>query len=185
MVSLFIIFPLSFPTENVKMNHRISNVSVFGATDSSRSWLQTLRCVCWHSDLTCGDILDLLLFTPPQGHRVVQLIVFWRFTSICTHRLSQQCCCFSGHTCGLCFRILNALWPSFSFFVKKNKIKKSCMVLEAVELKKQRWFCGWFLDMDGQNKSEHQKDSTCWMCWRWSQTQMVWICPEEGQWIYQ
>lgn len=56
------------------------------------------------------------------------------------------------------------------------------MVLDAVERKKQKWNCGWFLDMDGQNKSEHQKDG---MCWRLSQNERVWICPEEGQWIYQ
>lgn len=109
-------FPLCFLAVNVKMNPRFSHVSLFIATDSCRSWLRTLPCVWRHSDLTCGDILDLLLFTPPQGHRVVQLIVFWRFTSIRTLRLSQHYCCSSGHTSGLCSRILNPLWASFSFF---------------------------------------------------------------------
>lgn len=32
-----------------------------------------------HSDLTCGEVLDLLLSKWPRGLSVVQLIVFWWF----------------------------------------------------------------------------------------------------------
>lgn len=77
---------------------------------------------------------------------MVQLIVFWWFTSIRTLRISEHCCYSSGHTSGLCFRILNASWPWFFFLSSFWKQRISGSDDAGMKL-----YSRVFLDRDGQS----------------------------------